>query len=117
MRRRGRRHIRPLANAVASRLREAGVSAVMMPVLRSTASAGRSVEQSTAADRGRRIGGHIVLDERVAKAKDIRGRMVVLVDDIITTGATMRQCGQVLAGEGACVVTLLALAQTPGQEE
>ncbi|OZG68982.1 phosphoribosyl transferase [Bifidobacterium eulemuris] len=109
MRARGRWHTVPLAKAVAARMGERGIEARMLPALRSTATGGRSVEQGSAADRGRRIGGHIVLDD----AYDIRGHTVVLVDDIITTGATMRQCTAVAADAGARVATLLALAQTP----
>lgn len=109
MRRRGRWHTLPLAKAVAARMNERGIEAVVVPALRSTATGGRSVEQGNAADRGRRIGGHIVLDENY----EISGRVVVLVDDIITTGATMRQCAAVASGAGARVSTLLALAQTP----
>ncbi|OZG62445.1 phosphoribosyl transferase [Bifidobacterium lemurum] len=109
MRRRGRHHTMPLAKAVAARMRAQGVDAVAVAALLSTATGGRSVEQGNAADRGRRIGGHIVCDDSYG----MRGRVVVLVDDIITTGATMRQCAAVAGDAGACVATLLALAQTP----
>ena len=39
--------------------------------------------------------------------------MVILVDDIVTTGATMRSCVETMRKEGATVVTVLALAHTP----
>lgn len=41
--------------------------------------------------------------------------MVILVDDIVTTGATMRSCVETMRKEGATVVTVLALAHTPAR--
>ncbi|WP_338069775.1 ComF family protein [Bifidobacterium santillanense] len=41
------------------------------------------------------------------------GRDVVIVDDIVTTGATMRACADALRDAGARVVCGLALAATP----
>lgn len=39
--------------------------------------------------------------------------MVILVDDIVTTGATMRSCVETMRKNGATVITVLALAHTP----
>ena len=38
---------------------------------------------------------------------------VLLVDDVITTGATVRECSKMLMKAGAQEVTVLALARAP----
>lgn len=35
------------------------------------------------------------------------------MDDIVTSGATMRRCVDALTSQGALVITVLALAHTP----
>jgi len=42
---------------------------------------------------------------------DIAGRWVVLVDDVVTTGATFSGCAQALYANGAAAVSALALAR------
>lgn len=108
MRRRGRNHMMPLARAVARALSDEGVAARAIPVLRSRRMRGKSVQTFGRAQRAARVGGHIT----VIDTQGVRGHDVVLVDDIITTGATMRQCAAVLAGAGARTVMGLALACT-----
>lgn len=59
--------------------------------------------------------------DRVARASNVagafavrgavRGRRVLLVDDVLTTGATMRACAAVLAASGARSVTWLVFAR------
>jgi predicted amidophosphoribosyltransferase len=104
MRRRGRWHTVPLARAAVRALRDNGVDARVVKALASTATGGRSVQQSSSAGRARRVGGHIVVDRRQL----VPGAAVILVDDIITTGSTLRQC--ILAFERADVSVLGALA-------
>lgn len=106
MRRRGRRHTLPLARAVARSLRAQGIRAEVSPLLTSNASGGRSVQQTSSAQRAKRIGGRIVIREKALQ----REAPVVLVDDIITTGATLRQCVKALELGGANVVGALTLA-------
>ena len=57
----------------------------------------------SSADRQRNIAG------RVRAVKPVAGE-VVLVDDIITTGATASESARVLQATGARVVTVLTLA-------
>ena len=44
-------------------------------------------------------------------ARRLRGRRVVLVDDVLTTGATVGACAQVLRRAGAAAVDVLTLAR------
>jgi orotate phosphoribosyltransferase-like protein len=42
----------------------------------------------------------------------IPGRIIILVDDVLTTGATMRECAQALWAAGARTVMGVVLART-----
>jgi ComF family protein len=42
---------------------------------------------------------------------DIRGRRVLLVDDVVTTGATVSACADTLAQAGASRINVLAFAR------
>ena len=46
---------------------------------------------------------------------DIAGKRFLLVDDILTTGATLGECVRVLKAAGAADVVCLTLAMTPPQ--
>jgi ComF family protein len=48
---------------------------------------------------------------RAKNRADLRGRQVLLVDDVMTTGATASSCARVLKRAGASQVTLLTLAR------
>jgi predicted amidophosphoribosyltransferase len=45
-------------------------------------------------------------------AAQIHGKIILLVDDVVTTGATADACAQVLKKAGAKEVRVLALART-----
>jgi ComF family protein len=47
----------------------------------------------------------------VVAADQIRGRWVVLVDDIVTTGATLAACAEALLREGATAVSAVTVAR------
>jgi ComF family protein len=49
----------------------------------------------------------------VARPDAIEGRSVVLIDDVMTTGATLNECARALARAGATRVDALVLARVP----
>jgi predicted amidophosphoribosyltransferase len=70
----------------------------------------RSVRAAARA-RSRNLAGHVVV--RRAGAAAIRGRTVLLLDDVLTTGATLAACEQALAQAGAVVIGAVTIAATP----
>lgn len=63
------------------------------------------------AARQRNLGGAFMVDPRQRGA--VQGRRVVLVDDVMTTGATAREAASTLLRAGAAAVDLWMLARTP----
>ena len=60
-----------------------------------------------AADRRTNVGGAFVASSGVA------GRHVVLVDDVLTTGATCRECARALRAAGARQIDVVTVARVP----
>ncbi len=101
---RGVDHARRLATGVAGAL---GVPAVALLVRR---------DPQTQTGRGlddRRRGPDVVLRAGLAR-RAVPGR-VLLVDDVATTGATLRVCAGVLRGAGVASVVACTAARTPGR--
>jgi ComF family protein len=59
--------------------------------------------------RAANVSGAFAIDTRHAAA--VEGRWVVLVDDVVTTGATLAACAAALVGTGAVAVSALAVAR------
>ena len=106
--RRGRRHTAVLAAAVARACRDMRIDARVVPLLTMDHVRGRSVQMG-GGQRSRRVSGRIA----VRRPELCRHAHVIVVDDIVTTGATMRQCVDALRSSGAQVVTCLSVAYTP----
>ena len=52
----------------------------------------------------------------VEKKELIKGKDILLMDDVITTGATVRECSKVLKKAGAANVYVMALAHSPREQ-
>lgn len=63
----------------------------------------------SALERRRNVSGAFRLNRRWCER--LRGRPVVLVDDVLTTGATVEACAALLLREGAAAVDVLTLAR------
>ena len=51
---------------------------------------------------------------RPKRLRDVTGARIVLIDDVLTTGATVSECARVLLRAGAARVDVLTLARVPG---
>jgi ComF family protein len=71
----------------------------------------RAQTEQTAAERRRNLRGAF------AVSHPVRGLDVLLVDDVVTTGSTLRAAAGALAVAGAASITALALARTPAPSE
>lgn len=120
-RRRGADGVREVARHAAAALGAAGVPARVLPALRVVR---RVADQSglSAAGRAANVAGAFGVDPR-ALPRRVAGRRaggpaalaagVVVVDDVLTTGATLRSAACALAVEGAVVDGYACVAATP----
>jgi ComF family protein len=72
----------------------------------------RTVEQAAlqAKDRGKNVDGAFVVKPGAVRAR-LRGADVILVDDVVTTGATALACARALEHVGACVLCVAGVAR------
>lgn len=49
---------------------------------------------------------------KVSRVKDIKNKNVILIDDVMTTGATINECKEVLKKSGANRITVLTIAKS-----
>lgn len=69
----------------------------------------------SAGGRRRNVQGAFAVTE--AGARRVRGRRVLLVDDVLTTGATAEACARALLAAGARAVDLAVIARVPNARE
>lgn len=98
-----------LARAVA---RLSGVPAVPDLLIRTRAT--RAQVGLSASARRRNVAGVFALTP--GKGEKVRGKRVLLIDDVVTTGATVEACSRTLIAEGAAAVDVLTFARVvPGE--
>ena len=107
-RRRGGPHMLTLARHCAAALAEAGHTVAVAPALRLDGRARDSVGLD-AAGRAANLRGRL---RHVPAGSPPPGEPVLLLDDVITTGATAAACTEVLARAGVPVAAVLALTAT-----
>lgn len=108
VRQRGHDAVRGLATVAAARLRELAIPASVSPVLRHLR---KVADQSdlTIEARAANLAGAL----GVRRPGKVSGAAVIVVDDIITTGATAAEAVRALAAVGARVAGVAAVAVTP----
>jgi predicted amidophosphoribosyltransferase len=99
-----------LALRAARRVRAGGVPVRVLPALR----LGRSVADQAGLGRSgrvRNVSGAMYLSNGAERV--VSGRRCVIVDDVVTTGATVREAVRVLTGAGAVSLGVAAACATP----
>ncbi|WP_106397615.1 ComF family protein [Actinocorallia populi] len=109
VRRRGRDATLLMAGAAAAALREAGWAARCVPVLRQRRGVAEQVGLGAAERRAN-------LADGLRVARPVAGASVLLVDDVVTTGASLAEAGRALRAAGAVLEGAAVLARTePGK--
>ena len=114
LRKRGRVHLQPILLSLVSALQRQGLAARVEPALIMNSVRTKSVQAGGRRNRSRRLAGRIA----VADPLRLADHPILVVDDIITTGSTIRQCARALETAGALPLAALALAAvSPGHED
>lgn len=92
-----------LARGVGERLR--------LPVVHALERAARTTAQHQLGRRARQSNVSQAFGVAPRHAEEVRGRWLVLIDDVVTTGATLAGCARVLYDAGALAVSALTLAR------
>lgn len=111
--RRGRLQVLPLCYAAARALNAHGADACVVPFLHMHGRLQKSVSHNDRRSRMGRLSGRV----SVAHPHRVAGHPVILIDDIMTTGSTLRSCERVLREAGARVYAALTLSMVPGDAD
>jgi predicted amidophosphoribosyltransferase len=106
LRRRGRDHVAQLARAASRQLRARGTPARVLPLLRAT----RTPADQSGLDAERRASNVRQAFAARSRCTSTGGDLVILVDDIVTTGSTAAECATTLAAAGCRVDGMAAVA-------
>lgn len=108
-RKRGRKHVLPLAKAIATNLKNNKINARVCCAIQMRKNvSNKSVQTSGIKGRAERTTHAFNVTKSLVK-----GKKVIIVDDIVTSGSTMTNCAISLRKSGAEVLTGFALAITP----
>ena len=114
LRKRGRVHLQPILLSLVSALQRQGLAARVEPALIMNSVRTKSVQAGGRRNRSHRLAGRIAVADHLRLAD----HPILVVDDIITTGSTIRQCARALETAGALPLAALALAAvSPGHED
>ena len=80
-----------------------------LPILRAISKKGKRKQSDCTAEERTHIGDFLELDPKA----DLRGKKVLFVDDVFTTGSTARACLALIRKAGAKKVEGLVIAKTP----
>jgi ComF family protein len=69
------------------------------------------LDEKSPEERAQEVAGAIQV--RVARQSKLSGRTILLIDDVMTSGATANACATALLGAGAVAVDVLAAARVP----
>ncbi len=107
---RGYDHVGLLARKLARNLRiplKLAIERIHLPGAKATETYTQSQTSRSALERARALAGQFRLKDNI---NDLCGKNVLLVDDVVTTGATLQACADVLANEGIESIHALAIA-------
>jgi len=109
VRARGHDPVLRMSRAASARLRSIGLDVAVAPLLR----VGRPVRDQASLGREQRLANlRDAIRARPVRAAR-RDRIAVIVDDIVTTGATAGDCARALRAAGVRVVGVAVVAATP----
>jgi ComF family protein len=89
---------------------------LQVPLVTRALARGRDTAQQAMLDRAGRLE-NLTGAFSALNAASIRGRRVVLIDDVMTTGATLTACAEALLGAGAGSVAGLVVARSDGRSD